>query len=450
MENAYSSFLNAHGGSSNAYTDQEDTVYYFDVLNVGFEEALNMFASFFVCPLFTESATARETNAVDSENQKNLQSDMWRHYQLLKSMAREDHPFRSFSTGNADTLLKGPEAAGKNPRDVVIEFYKKYYSSNIMKLVLYGKEDLDTLQKWAEDKFARVPDKGLSPPRVPSDPYGPAQLGKVLEVVPVRDMKGLDLYFPIPPVEHLYLSKPLRCLSHLIGHESAGSILSALKARGQVRDPLPNSLRFRHRLTLPERSIHPATAVSRPRQGWANGLSASVYASYTDFACFSVSIELTDEGVGHVDEIVGCVFAYVGMLLREGPKDWIGQVRRVLARLETTTRPHIQAHQPSLWTGAPRWGPAEAPVYAPIWPSIRTLPDPPFWPSTVPSHLNLPAQEYKEILDMNFRFAEKTEPSREATKLANNMQLCAPEHTVCGPELIFSLDMAGRWAHPCL
>ena len=46
---------------------------------------------------------------------------------------------------------------------------------------------------------------------------------------------------------------------------------------------------------------------------------------------------------------------------------------------------------------------------------------------------------------MNFRFAEKTEPAREATKLANNMQICAPEHTVCGPELIFSLDMAGRY-----
>ena len=31
VENCYSSFLNSHGGHSNAYTDQEDTVYYFDV-----------------------------------------------------------------------------------------------------------------------------------------------------------------------------------------------------------------------------------------------------------------------------------------------------------------------------------------------------------------------------------------------------------------------------------
>ncbi len=73
VENAYSSFLSSHGGSSNAYTAQENTVYYFDIQNDHFEEALNMFASFFVCPLFSESATNREINAVDSEHSKNLQ-----------------------------------------------------------------------------------------------------------------------------------------------------------------------------------------------------------------------------------------------------------------------------------------------------------------------------------------------------------------------------------------
>eukprot|EP01031_Cornospumella_fuschlensis_P034321 gene34321-41536_t len=31
-ENAYSAYLNNHGGSSNAYTSTENTVYYFDVL----------------------------------------------------------------------------------------------------------------------------------------------------------------------------------------------------------------------------------------------------------------------------------------------------------------------------------------------------------------------------------------------------------------------------------
>jgi insulysin len=96
-ENSYSSFLSAHGGSSNAYTDKEATNYHFDVQWQYFGEALDRydwmhildlfslnksvgrshpilcrawskhrFAQFFISPLFTESATARELQAVHS------------------------------------------------------------------------------------------------------------------------------------------------------------------------------------------------------------------------------------------------------------------------------------------------------------------------------------------------------------------------------------------------
>lgn len=40
-------------GSSNAYTDTEDTVYYFDVDSHFLEGALDRFAWFFKAPLFT-------------------------------------------------------------------------------------------------------------------------------------------------------------------------------------------------------------------------------------------------------------------------------------------------------------------------------------------------------------------------------------------------------------
>lgn len=48
---------------------------------------------------------------------------------------------------------------------------------------------------------------------------------------------------------------------------------------------------------------------------WANGLSAGSYLSNNDFAAFTLTIELSDEGVNHVDEIAACVFAYVGMYI---------------------------------------------------------------------------------------------------------------------------------------
>ena len=77
---------------------------------------MDRFAAFFVCPLFTESATSRELNAVHSEHAKNLQSDLWRGMQVVKSLARNDHPYSQFSTGNLETLQTEP--ASKEPMQV--------------------------------------------------------------------------------------------------------------------------------------------------------------------------------------------------------------------------------------------------------------------------------------------------------------------------------------------
>ena len=72
-ENSYSSFLQENGGHSNAYTAAESTNYYFDVVHNKLEEALDRFSQFFISPLFTESATDRERNAIESEHSKNIQ-----------------------------------------------------------------------------------------------------------------------------------------------------------------------------------------------------------------------------------------------------------------------------------------------------------------------------------------------------------------------------------------
>lgn len=59
------------------------------------------FAQFFVCPLFTESATDREINAVNHENQKNMQNDGWRIRQLQHSLSKPGHDFLKFATGQS-------------------------------------------------------------------------------------------------------------------------------------------------------------------------------------------------------------------------------------------------------------------------------------------------------------------------------------------------------------
>ena len=140
-ENSYSAFLSANAGHSNAFTDTEDTNFFFDVGSEHLREALDRFAQFFIAPLFTESATGREVNAIQSEHDKNLQTDFWRFSQLLKLRARQDHPYSHFSTGNRQPLRGGDKTA----RAALLDFHTRYYRASQMELAVLGPQPLDEL-----------------------------------------------------------------------------------------------------------------------------------------------------------------------------------------------------------------------------------------------------------------------------------------------------------------
>jgi secreted Zn-dependent insulinase-like peptidase len=80
------------------------TTYKCEVLAEHAEGAIDIFANFFVSPLFTRSGTGREVNAVDSENSKNITNDSRRRLQILKALADPTHHYSKFSTGDAKTL----------------------------------------------------------------------------------------------------------------------------------------------------------------------------------------------------------------------------------------------------------------------------------------------------------------------------------------------------------
>ncbi|KAJ2748285.1 metalloprotease, partial [Coemansia nantahalensis] len=135
-ENEYNEYLSAHGGYSNAYTDLENTCYYFEATYDALEGALDRFSQFFIDPLFTGDCTEREVQAVDSEHKKNIQSDMWRQYQLEKELSSPAHPFSMFATGNYDTLMGAAQRMGVDLRQRLLDFHAAYYSSDIMRLVI--------------------------------------------------------------------------------------------------------------------------------------------------------------------------------------------------------------------------------------------------------------------------------------------------------------------------
>lgn len=298
VENDYSQYLSAHGGMSNAYTAEEHTNYYFEVTANNLEGALDRFAQFFIAPLFSESGTEREMNAVDSEHKKNLQSDSWRVFQLEKQLSNPNHVYRKFGTGNLETLGVNATEKGYDIRTKLIDFHSKLYSSNIMTVVILGKEPLEILTNWAVDKFSFVLNKDIDFPRFSGKPLTEKELGVFINIKPVKDIRHLEISFPIPETRKWYKYQPCHYLSHLLGHEGKGSVLSLLK-----------------------------------KKGWALGLSAGSLDSSDNFDFFKISIDLTKEGVSNYESIIEIVFSYIEIIKKDGLQEWIFKEIRQLENI---------------------------------------------------------------------------------------------------------------------
>ncbi|TGZ79465.1 LuxS/MPP-like metallohydrolase [Ascodesmis nigricans] len=298
-ENAYSQYLSEHSGHSNAYTATSSTNYYFEVGHEHFYGALDRFAQFFISPLFLEETLDRELRAVDSENKKNLQNDTWRLHQLAKSLSNPKHPYCHFSTGNLQTLKELPAKRGINVRDEFMKFHAKYYSANLMKLVVLGRESLDELEKWVLELFSDVKNKDLPDPEFEGQPLTEEHLLTQIFAKPVMDTRSIDITFPFLDEKELWASHPSRYISHLIGHEGPGSILAYLK-----------------------------------KKGWANGLNAGPSAVAKGSAFFTISIKLTEEGLEHYQEIITIIFHYINLLRDTPPQQWIVDELKAVAAVD--------------------------------------------------------------------------------------------------------------------
>ncbi|KAL4198409.1 hypothetical protein AMTRI_Chr03g140060 [Amborella trichopoda] len=288
QEDSYSKYIAEHGGYTNAFTDDEHTNFHFDVMTEYFEEALDRFAQFFVKPLMSPDATMREINAVDSEHQKNLLTDYCRMDQLERHLSARDHPYHKFGCGNLSTLAVGPKSRGLDTRDELLKFYEKFYSANLMHLVVYGRDCLDDIQKLVEEKFLAVRNTERSCSIFRGHPCASEHLQILVRAVPVKEGHKLRIVWPVTPDIWHYKEGPCMYLSHLIGHEAEGSLFFLLK-----------------------------------KFGWATSLYAGEGNWTNEYSFFVVSIHLTDAGQEHMEDIVGLLFKYINLLKECGVERWI-------------------------------------------------------------------------------------------------------------------------------
>ena len=301
-EDDYENYLSQYGGFSNAYTDMEDTNYYFSVTTEAEEKrktsdalsgALDRLAQFFIAPTFVRDAVDRELKAIDSEYTMSKTSDQWRNFQLLKSSCNQKHPFSNFGCGNYETLTSRgvPELLSE-----LENFWKDYYQTYNLRLAVVGHASLDALQKTVEETFGTIPHSEGEHRRsklVPDQTFpregavygatafGPEQLGLIRYIKPYAESRVIKIYFSTPPLDDAVLksSKPYRVLSHILGHESPGSLYSLLND-----------------------------------EGYLTSLSSGVAIDTSDFSLFALTVSVTPEGMKNRDKVLALIFQWINLL----------------------------------------------------------------------------------------------------------------------------------------
>ena len=288
----YSEYLRTFGGYANAYTASDHTNYQLQVLPDGFEGAIDRFSQFFIAPLFTAEYTEREVNAVNSEHQKNVMNDNWRYFRVSSLFAKKGHPIRKFGTGSLETI-------GDITREELVSFYEQHYSSNRMGLALLSNHSLDDLELWAKKYFTSIKNRKLK--RNYHDPvlYDKKETLRLVKIDPVKDIRNLQIIYPIPGTREMYENKPGRQLGFIIGHEGEGSLLSYLK-----------------------------------NKGWALSLSAGAGSDTKEYGMATIKIGLTPKGLEEYKEVLKTTLNYIELMKTSGYQTHVYNELKSMAELE--------------------------------------------------------------------------------------------------------------------
>lgn len=301
-ESEYAQFIHDHGGTFNAFTAPDRTVYLFSIDNNDFVPLLDRFSHFFIDPLFSRSCIDREMYAVDQEFAKNIENDDWRLYMVLKQTGNPNHPNIKFSTGNASTL-------SGIPQDALKQWYQTHYSASIMHLIVLSPIPIEQLVPLVEEHFSKIPQFAPSITTTDDSLTSPLQRGHMIYVEPINESRTLTLRWEIPPALVAdQESKPAEMIAYILGNDGEKSLIWELKQEKLANEILVESSRESHK-----------------------------------DAFFLVNIDLTELGLSQVDTVIERCFQAIARAKNSGVSPSLFQEQKKIAALSYQYQPRIDA-----------------------------------------------------------------------------------------------------------
>lgn len=272
-ESEYQNFITEHGGYSNAFTANDFTAYMFSVDNPSFPEALDRFASFFKEPLFNPSGVSRELNAIDQEYAKNFENEDIREIMVVKELENPKHPNYRFTMGNTSTLSAVSQETLK-------KWYQEHYSANLMRLMVISNLPTDELVKLVVEGFGGINNSNKQSFKTLETIGNPEYSGKIIYIQPIKNIRTLTLLWELPPrFAEMKNTSPEKLVCYVLGHEGKESLLAELK-----------------------------------REKLAESVGCSAYRIGNHDMLFFLEIDLTDEGIEHVEHVILRTFQTIAMM----------------------------------------------------------------------------------------------------------------------------------------
>lgn len=277
-------YTQANGGMTNAFTAFDKTNYLFQINAGKFDEALDRFSDYFKKPTFDPHFSDKERNAVNNEWSMQKAQDGWNTFRLDGLIANPKNPRTKFNIGNLETLK---DKEGSKLHEEMLAFYKRYYSANIMRLTLVGKQSMPELKALAEKHFTVIPNNNVTVPDITEPGLTKDQYAKTIHYKPIKEFKELFVDFPIKSTKSEWRLKQAEYVHNLITSEEMGTLGEQLR-----------------------------------RQGLVKMVSAELASDvYGPDGYLRINAELTDLGLQKEDEIIAAIFSYVDLIKREGIKE---------------------------------------------------------------------------------------------------------------------------------
>lgn len=278
-ENDFMQYIESEGGSTNAFTSYENTVYFFKINENAFVGAMDRLAQFFIAPLMMKDAVDREIEAVESEFQSRANNNKARMTYLILALAHDDHKVNSFTVGNLTTLRQDRTVDEIYKR--LNDHRKQYYVANRMKLCIQTNFELDKMQNLVEEYFVAI--KSGDPAPVYDDNeylniFRAEFYEKMIYMKPTNNENVLELTWITPTQQRNYKCSPNTFLQNIFGYEGPGSLASYLKEKLLA-------------ITFMVGISHVSSCTS-----------------------FEISINLTNHGLENIDEIMKAISSYCHLL----------------------------------------------------------------------------------------------------------------------------------------